>query len=290
VLLKAEGPEEFSTISAAVDATYGNDPGLRRLRHFKELLAGARRPTPGDLADRLAAWIGSPSGDGGEHAWLFDNERDRLDLGERVLGFDMTALLENPRLRTPTMMYLFHRIDERLDGQPTMILIDEGWKALDDEVFAARIRDWLKTLRKRNALVGFATQSARDALDSRISTALVEQTATMVFMPNSRARPEDYCDGFGLTAHEFALIRSLPAHSRCFLVRQPDASVVVRLDLSGAPEVLTILSGRESAVRRLDLLREAVGDAPAAWFPALTGRAWPDGAATEDDPMWQAAE
>ncbi|MFN3864888.1 MAG: VirB4 family type IV secretion/conjugal transfer ATPase [Erythrobacter sp.] len=287
VLLKADGPEEFATISAAVDATYANDPSLRRLRHFKELLAGARRPEPGDLADRLGAWIGE-----GEHAWLFDNARDQLDLETRVLGFDMTALLENPRLRTPTMMYLFHRIDERLDGQPTMILIDEGWKALDDEVFAARIRDWLKTLRKRNALVGFATQSARDALDSRIATALVEQTATMVFMPNSRARPEDYCDGFGLTAHEFALIRSLPAHSRCFLVRQPDASVVVRLDLSGAPEVLTILSGRESAVRRLDLLREAVGDAPSAWYPALTGRPWPDGAALDENgqPVWQAAE
>ncbi|MEL6709036.1 MAG: VirB4 family type IV secretion/conjugal transfer ATPase [Pseudomonadota bacterium] len=294
VLLEAEGPEEFACISAAVDATYENAPSLRRLRHFKELLAGTRRPEPGDLADRLGAWIGDPSGDGGEHAWLFDNERDQLDLDTRVLGFDMTQLLENPRLRTPTMMYLFHRIDERLDGKPTIILIDEGWKALDDEVFAARIRDWLKTLRKRNALVGFATQSARDALESRISTALVEQTATMVFMPNSRARPEDYCDGFGLTEHELALIRSLPAHSRCFLVRQPDASVVVRLDLSGAPEVLTILSGREASVRRLDLLREAVGDEPSQWYPALTNKAWPDGAdgALDADghPVWQAAE
>ncbi len=276
VLLKAQGPEELSTIAGAVDAAYANDPSLRRLRHFRELLSGARRPQPGDLADRLSSWI-----EDGEHGWLFDNAADRLDLSQRVLGFDMTALLESPRLRTPTMMYLFHRIDERLDGQPTMILIDEGWKALDDEVFAARIRDWLKTLRKRNALVGFATQSARDALDSRISTALVEQTATMVFMPNARARAEDYCDGFGLTEHELALIRSLPAHSRAFLVRQPNASVVVRLDLSGAPEVLTILSGRESAVRRLDLLREAVGDNPAAWYPALTGRAWPG--AREDD-------
>ncbi|MEQ8411066.1 MAG: VirB4 family type IV secretion/conjugal transfer ATPase [Erythrobacter sp.] len=298
VLLKADGPEEYATISAAVDAAYANDSRLRRLRHFKELLAGARRPEPGDLADRLGAWIGDASGEGGEHAWMFDNERDALDLDERVLGFDMTALLENPRLRTPVMMYLFHRIDERLDGQPTMILIDEGWKALDDEVFAARIRDWLKTLRKRNALVGFATQSARDALESRISTALVEQTATMVFMPNSRARAEDYCDGFGLTDHELALIRSLPAHSRCFLVRQPDASVVVRLDLSGAPEVLTILSGREAAVRRLDLLREAVGDDPAQWYPALTNRAWPDGGGPDGSgemdanghPVWQAAE
>ena len=278
VLLKAEGPEEEQTIAAAVDAAYANDASLRRLRHFRELLSGTRRPQPGDLADRLGAWIGAGEGPGGEHAWLFDNSEDRLDLGARVLGFDMTALLENPRLRTPTMMYLFHRIEERLDGKPTMILIDEGWKALDDEVFAARIRDWLKTLRKRNALVGFATQSARDALESRISTALVEQTATMVFMPNSRARPEDYCDGFGLTEHELALIRTLPAHSRCFLVRQPDASVVVRLDLSGAPEVLTLLSGRESSVRRLDLLREALGDAPSEWFPALTGTRWPGGA------------
>ncbi|MAS06177.1 MAG: type VI secretion protein [Ahrensia sp.] len=276
VLLKAEGPEEEQTIAGAVDAAYANDASLRRLRHFKELLSGSRRPQPGDLADRLGAWIGE-----GEHAWMFDNAEDRLDLTSRVLGFDMTALLENPKLRTPTMMYLFHRIEERLDGKPTMILIDEGWKALDDEVFAARIRDWLKTLRKRNALVGFATQSARDALESRISTALVEQTATMVFMPNSRARPEDYCDGFGLTEHELALIRTLPAHSRCFLVRQPDASVVVRLDLSGAPEVLTLLSGRESSVRRLDLLREALGDAPSEWFPALTGTKWPGGANDE---------
>jgi type IV secretion system protein VirB4 len=286
VLLQAEGPEELATVAAAVDAAYANDASLRRLRHFKELLSGAKRPQPGDLADRLGAWI-----DGGEHAWLFDNGEDRLDLTARVLGFDMTALLDNPRLRTPTMMYLFHRVEERLDGQPTMILIDEGWKALDDTVFAARIRDWLKTLRKRNALVGFATQSARDALDSKISTALVEQTATMVFMPNARARAEDYCDGFGLTSHELALIRGLPAHSRAFLVRQPDASVVVRLDLSNAPEVLTILSGRESAVRRLDLLREAVGDAPADWYPALTGRRWP-GAGGEDSDFadFEAAE
>lgn len=294
VLLEADGPEETAMIAAAVDAAYENDAGLRRLRHFRELLCGAERPRRGDLADRLSAWINE-----GEHAYLFDNEADRLDLEARVLGFDMTALLENRRLRTPVMMYLFHRIDERLDGDPTMILIDEGWKALDDAVFAARIRDWLKTLRKRNALVGFATQSARDALDSRISAALVEQTATMIFMPNPRARAEDYCDGFGLTRHELALIRSLPAHSRCFLVRQPDASVVVRLDLSGASEVLTILSGREGSVRRLDMLRAALGDNPADWFPPLTGRVWPgeadDGAsatasASAELPIWQAAE
>jgi type IV secretion system protein VirB4 len=286
VLLDADGPEELATIAAAVDAAYANDPRLRRLTHFRELLAGHRRPTPGDLASRLNAWLSD-----GEHGWLFDNDEDRLDLGVRTLGFDMTALLETPRLRTPVMMYLFHRIEERLDGEPTMILIDEGWKALDDAVFAARIRDWLKTLRKRNALVGFATQSAQDALDSRIAAALVEQTATMIFMPNARARAEDYCAGFGLTSYELELIRTLPAQSRCFLIRQPDASVVARLDLSGMPEVLTVLSGRESTVRKLDGLRERYGDTPAAWYPALTGELWPGSGVEGDDPLWtEAAE
>lgn len=284
VLLAAKGPEELSTIAGAVDAAYHNDPLLRRLSHFRELLAGARRPEAGDLASRLDAWL-----QGGEHGWLFDNQHDRLDLSQRVLGFDMTALLESPRLRTPVMMYLFHRIDERLDGEPTMILIDEGWKALDDEVFAARIRDWLKTLRKRNALVGFATQSARDALDSKIATALVEQTATMIFMPNSRARAEDYCEGFGLSQHELDVIRTLPVHSRCFLIRQADTSVVVRLDLAGMPEVLTVLSGRESTVRKLDQLRERYGDAPEGWYPVLTGMQWP--AEGEGGQLWtEAAE
>ena len=270
-LVHAKDAAEEAIIAEAVDALYEHDGIFRRLRFLRELLSGGRRPEPGDLPSRLAPWIM-----GGPHAWLFDNAEDRLDLNSRIIGCDMTALLDDPLLRTPALMYVFHRIDERLDGEPTMILIDEGWKALDDEVFAARIRDWLKTLRKRNAMVGFATQSARDALDSRIASAIVEQTATMIFTPNSRARAEDYCDGFGLTLHELALIRALPANSRCFLVRHANDSMVLRLDLSGMPEFLTILSGREANVRKLDVIRAQVGDDPAIWLPALTGVDWPE--------------
>lgn len=282
-LLCAQNPEELATVAAGVDACFEHDPAFRRLRHFGELLLGSHRPDAGDLAARLTPWTGA-----GEHAWLFDNARDALDLGRRMLGFDMTALLDDPKLRTPAMMYLFHRIDERLDGEPTMILIDEGWKALDDPVFAARIRDWLKTLRKRNAIVGFATQSARDALDSRIAAAIVEQTATQIFMPNARAREEDYCGGFGLSPHELELVKALPASSRCFLVRHANHSVVLRLDLSGMADVLMVLSGREASVRRLDMIRAATGDDPARWYPILVGVPWPG--APDLMPMLEAAE
>jgi type IV secretion system protein VirB4 len=41
-----------------------------------------------------------------------------------------------------------------------------------------------KTIRKRNGIVGFGTQSAQDALSSKISSAIIEQAATQIFMVN----------------------------------------------------------------------------------------------------------
>ena len=122
----------------------------------------------------------------------------------------MTGILDDPVLRTPAMMYLFHRVEERLDGTPAIIVVDEGWKALDDDVFVQRIRDWEKTIRKRNGIVGFVTQSAADALRSRIASAIIEQAATQIFTANPKAQAEDYMQGFGLTAQEYELVRNLP--------------------------------------------------------------------------------
>ncbi len=256
--------DENAIIASAVDANFGQPTEYRQLRYLVELLAGGARPIRGDLASRLAPWYGS-----GEHAWLFDNSADQLNLDTRTAGFDMTALLDNPTLRTPAMMYLFHRVDERLDGSPSMIVIDEGWKALDDDIFVRRLKDWMKTIRKRNGVVGFATQSASDAIESKIAATIIEQSATQLFMSNPKAQASDYCDGFGLTAHELDLVRSLPEHLRCVLIKQGGNSVVARLDIGNMPDAITVLSGRESSVRKLDELRRVHGDAPSEWMPIL---------------------
>lgn len=256
--------DENAIIASAVEANFDQPMEHRQLRYLVELLAGGARPVRGDLASRLAPWYGA-----GEHAWLFDNVRDELNLDTRTAGFDMTSLLDNPVLRTPAMMYLFHRVDERLDGTPSMIVIDEGWKALDDEIFVHRLKDWMKTIRKRNGVVGFATQSASDAIESKIAATIIEQSATQLFMSNPKAQASDYCDGFGLTEHELDLVRSLPEHLRCVLVKQSGNSVVARLDMGDMPDAMTVLSGRESSVRKLDELRDAHGDAPSDWMPQL---------------------
>jgi type IV secretion system protein VirB4 len=181
----------------------------------------------------------------------------------------MTQILDDPAVRTPAMRYLFQRVEERLDGSPAIIVVDEGWKALDDELFVRRIKDWEKTIRKRNGIVGFATQSAQDALESRISSAIVEQAATQIFMPNPKARAADYVDGFGLTEHELELIRTIPDTARCFLVKHGNDSVIARLNLNGEKDLLTILSGRERTVRLLDKIRNEIGDDPGDWLPRL---------------------
>jgi len=256
--------DENAIIASAVDANFGQPTEYRQLRYLVELLAGGARPIRGDLASRLAPWYGA-----GEHAWLFDNPADQLNLDTRTAGFDMTALLDNPALRTPAMMYLFHRVDERLDGTPSMIVIDEGWKALDDDVFVHRLKDWMKTIRKRNGVVGFATQSASDAIESKIAATIIEQSATQLFMSNPKAQASDYCGGFGLTEHELDLVRSLPEHLRCVLIKQGGNSVVARLDMANMPDAITVLSGRETSVRKLDELRRVHGDAPSEWMPIL---------------------
>ncbi len=256
--------EDLARLKDAVDANMAAPVAFRRLEHFSQLLHGDQRPHIGDLRSRLAPWWGT-----GERAWLFDNPEDKVDLNERVVGFDMTRILDDPIVRTPAMMYLFHRVEQRLDGTPAIIVVDEGWKALDDDVFTSRIRDWEKTIRKRNGIVGFATQSAGDALSSRIASAIVEQAATQIFMANPKAQVHDYVDGFGLTHHEYELIRTLPDSAHAFVIKHGQESVVARLDLSGDKDVLTILSGRERTVRKLDEIRAVTGDAPSDWMPQI---------------------
>ena len=173
-------------------------------------------------------------------------------------------------MRTPAMMYLFHRVEERLDGTAAIIVVDEGWKALDDDVFVRRIKDWEKTIRKRNGIVGFATQSAQDALESRIASAIIEQAATQIFMANPKARAADYIEGFGLTPHEFELVRTLPDNAHCFLIKHGAESVVARLEphRRARPAHHPVGPRAHRPAARRDPRREAA-TIPAAWMPRL---------------------
>src|SRR5690606_24450220 len=178
------------------------------------------------------------------YAGLFDNPEDIVDFSKGTcFGFEMGEVLRERVSLEPTLLYLFHRISLSLDGTPTVIVLDEAWALIDNKTFAGRIRDWLKTSRKLNGMVIFATQSVEDASNSAISETLIQQTATQIFLPNPKATDE-YRKAFMVTEREFNLLKTTDPASRYFLVKQGNDVVVARIDLSGMEDVVNVLSAR----------------------------------------------
>ncbi|MGY3585592.1 type IV secretion/conjugal transfer VirB4 family ATPase [Bradyrhizobium sp. USDA 4341] len=122
---------------------------------------------------------------GGASGRLLDAEVEHLGFAS-VQAFETEGLI-GAGAAPAVLTYLFHRIEGRLDGRPTLLIIDEGWLVLDDPAFAQQLREWLKTLRKKNASVVFATQSLSDIDGSNIAPAIVESCPTRIFLPNERA-------------------------------------------------------------------------------------------------------
>ena len=122
---------------------------------------------------------------GGAYGRLLDAEHEHLG-SSSVQAFETEGLIGSSAA-SAVLTYLFHRIEDRLDGRPTLLIVDEGWLALDDKGFAGQLREWLKTLRKKNASVIFATQSLSDIDASPIAPAIIESCATRLLLPNERA-------------------------------------------------------------------------------------------------------
>src|SRR5215469_13903714 len=122
---------------------------------------------------------------GGPYGRLLDAEFERLGEGS-VQAFETDGLI-GTAVAPAVLSYLFHRIEGRFDGRPTLLIIDEGWLALDDREFAGQLREWLKTLRKKNASVIFATQSLADIDGSAVAPTIIESCPTRILLPNDRA-------------------------------------------------------------------------------------------------------
>jgi len=139
---------------------------------------------------------------------LLDAAEDRLALAD-VHCFETETLMGLSAAVAPVLSYLFHRLEERFDGSPTVLVLDEAWLFLDNPLFAARIREWLKVLRKKNVAVVFATQSLADVADSTIAPSIIESCPQRIFLPNDRAvEPQARAayESFGLNERQIELI------------------------------------------------------------------------------------
>ncbi|MEE7565407.1 VirB4 family type IV secretion/conjugal transfer ATPase [Xanthomonas sp. Kuri4-3] len=227
---------EEEDIFRAVENILDTPMRLRTMTNFQKSL-----PNMGDdgLYARIRKWTA-----GNSLGWVFDNPVDTIDLQKaNIIGFDYTDIIDNAEVRAPVINYLLHRLEELIDGRPLIYVMDEFWKILDGKGGLKEFaKNKQKTIRKQNGLGIFATQSPEDALASDISAALIEQTATMILLPNPNASKEDYIEGLKLTEAEYNVVVNLDERSRCFLVKQGHGSTVCQLNLRGLDDALSVIS------------------------------------------------
>ncbi|MGV7173540.1 VirB4 family type IV secretion/conjugal transfer ATPase [Xanthomonas axonopodis] len=235
------GKPEYSSreeedIFRAVEGMLDTPMHLRSMSNFRKSL-----PNMGDdgLYARLRRWTA-----GNSLGWVFDNPVDTIDLQKAsIVGFDYTDMIDNAEVRAPVINYLLHRLESLIDGRPLIYVMDEFWKILDGKGGLKEFaKNKQKTIRKQNGMGIFATQSPEDALASDIAAALIEQTATMILLPNPNASRDDYIEGLKLTDAEYQVVVSLDERSRCFLVKQGHASAVCQLNLRGMDDALSVIS------------------------------------------------
>ncbi len=265
-------PVEREQLSSGIRFIMGNVDAVHRklsvlLQYFGDVQSDDinARPT---LRIRFQRWVGD-----GQHAWLFDNDVDRLSLSNGIVGFDITEFLEYPEIRRPLMKYLIYRTDEMITGVPFIYVFEEFWRMDGDPDFMKLAKNGLKTLRKRNGICAFLTQEADDALNSEIGKSLSSQIATLIVLRNDMASYEDYKQ-FNLTPDEFDLIKNkFSEQDRKFLIRQGGGSetggnsVVVSFELPREmQDQINILSGTPELADLLDDIIKKRGNDPADWL------------------------
>jgi type IV secretion/conjugal transfer VirB4 family ATPase len=206
---------------------------------------------------------------------LLDAAEDDLAIAD-VQCFETEALMGQAGVVAPVLTYLFHRLEERFDGRPTLLVLDEAWIFLDHPLFAARIREWLKTLRKKNVAVVFATQSLADIADSSIAPAIIESCPQRILLPNDRAiEPQSRAayERFGLNDRQIELVsRATP--KRQYYLQSARGNRLFELGLG--PVALALCGASDPATQaRIDrILAEHGPDHFASHFLRDAGLDW----------------
>jgi type IV secretion system protein VirB4 len=186
------------------------------------------------VQDRAVAAALEPLTLKGPHGALLDAAAEGLE-PTCFDTFELETLMATPSALAPVLSALFHHLERSFDGRPTLLILDEAWLFLGETAFAAKIREWLKTLRKKRVAVVFATQSLDDVAASSIAASLIESCPTQVFLPNPRALEPGSAElyrAFGLNRRQLELIAFAPP-KRAYYLRQPQGRRLFDLKLSG---------------------------------------------------------
>ncbi|WP_394213466.1 conjugal transfer protein TraE [Enterovibrio calviensis] len=224
------------------------------------------------LKDRLAKWCYAAKG---SLAWALDAPVNKFDpeTMDRI-GFDTTFLLNasedktHPATEAVLATLFFLKDLMQKEGRLMMTVVEEFWMPANFPLTQSLMKKTLKAGRLKNEFMVLASQSPEDAINCEIFPAIVQQTATKIYLPNPDAEFESY-SRCNVTEKEFERLQALSKDSRTFLVKQSNSSAFAKLDLHGFDEYLPIISGSDTEIYACEKVRERVGDDPNVWIPEL---------------------
>lgn len=189
---------------------------------------------------------------------LLDAKEDNLGISDFMV-FEIETLMEMGEVNLiPVLLYLFRRFEKSLTGYPSLLILDEAWVMLGHPVFRAKIREWLKVMRKNNCIVILATQQLSDAKNSGIFDVMVDSCPTKILLPNHAARQDNHrrlYEDIGLNQRQIDIIAgSTP--KRDYYILSPSGRRKVQLALG--PITLSFIgaSDKKSIARVKHLISE----------------------------------
>jgi type IV secretion system protein VirB4 len=246
-------PGHRNAIHTALTTLRHNPPDMRSLTDFWHVLQDE------EVKEALTHYT-----EKGAMGHLLDAKNDELNLSHFMV-FEIEDLMEMGEANMiPVLLYLFRRFEKSLSGQPSLLILDEAWVMLGHPVFRAKIREWLKVLRKANCAVVLATQSISDARNSGIMDVLVESCPTKILLPNHAARQENqynlYTD-VGLNNRQIDIIANATP-KRDYYVISPEGRRQVQLALG--PQTLSFVGAADKdSIARIKQLAAEHG--PTGW-------------------------
>ena len=254
---KSLNPGQRNAIHDALKAVAANPKDMRSLT---DLLLQIQDM---DLREALQYYTSA-----GAMGHLLDASTDTLGISDFMV-FEIEDLMNmGEKILLPVLLYIFHRIEKSLHGQPSIIILDEAWIMLGHEVFRGKIREWLKVLRKANCSIVLATQSITDAARSGILDVLAESCPTKIMLPNIEARQETQQNlyfGLGLNSRQIDIIASATP-KRDYYITTPKGRRLIQLALGKKTLAFVGASDKESIARIREIYNEHGAEGYKVWL------------------------
>lgn len=267
-------PLQKTYISEALKSVGTMPKSLRTMSSFVNIIAGMDQ----ELKTGLTKYTGKEI-----LGQYFDGDSDFMEANASYIVFEMEKISQSKMAVTPALSYLFHKIEtELLDGRPTLITLDECWLFFDNPQFEAKIREWLKVLRKKNAGVLFATQSLTDIANSSILSAVLDACYSRIYLANRNAMTKEHTEtytAFGLNETEIYILTQM-TEKKHYYFKSPKGSRLYELALSPLELAYTATAGEDDQKKYKELEYLDTKEFNIEWlnYKGLDGKMFVDGA------------